>query len=208
MPRLPLDAILNLVAALTVTSWSPDGWQVFWKNDPLPFVGMQNDTLGAYLEMNITNFLSKGVDDYRQEYVEASDSLESVFYGLRIFTLSIDCRSFAPNVPAWDILETIRLQVNNPRSVTTNKTLAPNGLSWIRTHPIQTLPAEAQDVDNRTVWRAVLDIEMSWLAAAQVVDDPGAYVTTIGESEIDAPAGSNDVPGVISNPDGNPWPTP
>ena len=208
MPRLPLESIRLLLAALTVTTWSPDGWPVIYQNDPLPFIGPMNGGNGAYLELNVSGFRSVGVDDYRQDTDTTTGNLVSAYYGVREFTLSIDCRSFAQDVPAWDILEALRLQMNNPRSVTVRAALIAMGISLIRCHSIVTLSPEKQDVDTRQIWRAVLDLEFNWLAKAQSVDDSGATIDTIGVVADDAPVGTNVVVGVVSNPDGNPWPTP
>ena len=202
MTRLPLGAIKELISALTVTDYAPDGWSVLWANQPFEFEGLRNDTLGAWIELNIQGFKSKGVDDFRSEYNPTSDALDSVFYGLRMFTLSVNCQSYAPDIPAWDILEAIRLRVNNPGSTIVNGILKPNGLSWIRSHPIVTLPIDKQAADTRVTWRAVLDIEFSWLSAAQATRQ-GGFISTIGQSEIDAPQGSNDIPGTLLNPDGS-----
>ena len=134
-----------------------------------------------------------------------TNALLSVYYGLRAFTLTIDARSFDYDVPAWDVLESIRLRMNNRRSATANVYLRENNLAWVRTHPTVSLNyAEKGDVDNRMIWRQTMDIEFTWLSAAQVVDDPGNYLETVGASELGQPAGSNDIPGTIYDPAGNP----
>ena len=167
MTRIPTGAIKELISTLTVTDWAPNGWSVIWANEKLPFEGLRNGTLGAYVEMTITNFLSKGVDDYRSQYNPTTETLESAYYGLRIFTLSLDCRSFAYECPSFDILEAIRLRMNNPDATIVNSYLQPNGLSWIRSHPMISLPPDKADVDTRMIWRHVLDVEFGWLSAAQ-----------------------------------------
>ena len=205
-----MTELKRLIWQLTVTDWAPKGWEVIWLHEPLPFEGLRNGSLGAYVELNITNFKSRGVDDYRQALVTppptippappAIPYLASAMYGLREFTLSMDCRSFSLDAPAFDILEAVRIRLNNPRSILVNSTLQSNGLAWIRSHPIITLPAEKQDIDNRMIWRNVLDVEFGWLSAAQETDDQGGYIETVGDDEKDNPAGSNDIPGTISPP--------
>jgi hypothetical protein len=209
MSRIPRGAIAGLIRALTVTDWSPTGWEVVWQSEPLPFEGLRNGTLGAYIELGIKSYRSVGVDDYRQAYNPATGALVSVYYGLRLFTLTIDARSFAEEIPAWDVIESIRLQLNNPRSVTARIFLAKTGLSWIRSHPAQSLNyVDESVVDNRMIWRMVLDVEFSWLSAAQVTDDAGGWIATVGADEAGKPQGSNDVTGTLYGPDGNPWPSP
>lgn len=206
-----MGALKDLVSQLTVTDWAPDGWSVIWLHEPLPFEGLRNGTLGAYLELNISGFRSVGVDDYRQTWDPAANALSSVLYGLRRFILSIDCRSFSLECPAFDILEAIRLRINNPRSQSVETLMQANGLSWVRTHPMVTLAADATDVDLRMVWRNVMDVEFNWLSAAVSTEDEGGIIETIGQSQIGQPIGSNDVPGYLHNPDGSPhepFPTP
>jgi hypothetical protein len=208
-PRLPKDAIQKLIFQCTVTDWAPQGWRVLWAVDPLPMEGLRNNAMGAYIELSINSYRSNGVDDYRQAFNATTGLLQSVYYGLRQFTLTVDCRSFAPHIPAWDILESIRIRMNNPRSVTANAVFQATGLSWIRTHPTISLNyAEKGDVDNRMIWRQTMDIEFSWLSYAQVQDDLGYTIETVGSVPSDSPPGTNDVTGTLFNPDGNPWPEP
>jgi hypothetical protein len=197
MSRIPRDAIAALIRALTVTDWSPTGWEVVWQTEALPFEGLRNGTLGAYIELGIKSYRSVGVDDYRQVYDPASGALKSIYYGLRMFTLTIDARSFAEEIPAWDVIESIRLRLNNPNSVTARAFFARTGLAWVRSHPAQSLNyVDEGVVDNRMIWRMVLDVEFSWLSAAQVTDDAGNWISTV------------DVTGTLYDPDGNPWPSP
>lgn len=203
--QLPREALKELVSSLTVTDWTPTGWSVVWDIESLPFEGLRNGTLGAYVELSISAYRSIGEDDYRQVFDPTTNALLSVYYGLRAFTLTIDARSFDYDVPAWDVLESIRLRMNNRRSATANVYLRENNLAWVRTHPTVSLNyAEKGDVDNRMIWRQTMDIEFTWLSAAQVVDDPGNYLETVGASELGQPAGSNDIPGTIYDPAGNP----
>jgi hypothetical protein len=206
--RLPKNEIRNLIAALTVTDYAPQGWPVVWTVDPIPILGLVNDTLGAYLELSINAYRSVGVDDYRQKFNTETNALDSVYYGLRLFTLSMDCRSFAPDIPAWDILESIRLRMNNPRSVTANQVFKATGLSWIRSHPMVALNTydKETDTDNRMIWRAVLDVEFSWASRAQVTDDAGSWIQTVGDVPFDSPTGTSSIPGTLYNADGTPYP--
>jgi len=209
MSRIPRDAIASLIRALTVTDWSPTGWEVVWQTEPLPFEGLRNGTLGAYIELGIKSYRSVGVDDYRQVYDPVSGALKSVYYGLRMFTLTVDARSFAEEIPAWDVIESIRLRLNNPGSVTARAFFARTGLAWVRSHPAQSLNyVDESVVDNRMIWRMVLDVEFSWLSAAQVTDDAGGWIATVGADEATKAPGSNDAPGTLYDPDGNPWPSP
>lgn len=207
MPRLPKDALLSLISDLTVTDWSPNGWPVVWEVDPIPLLGIQNDTLGAFIELSVNSYKSVGVDELKSEFSVELDALQSVYYGLRQFTLTLDCRSFAAHIMAIDILESVRLRINNPGTVLTNQYFTNNGLSWIRSHPTVKLPGDYQVADSRMTWRASIDIEFSWLSAAQVPVN-GGIIETVGPVPNNSPIGTNDVTGVISNPDGNPWPTP
>jgi hypothetical protein len=204
MSRLPRGAIAELISALTVCDFAPTGWEVVWQTEPLPFEGLRNDTPGAYIELGVNSFRSIGVDDYRQQESDANpDVLESVFYGLRAFTLVLDCHSFAPSVPAWDILEGIRLQLCNPRSVTCRATWNAAGLAFLRAHPTVNLNYTGKgDVDNREISRSTMDVELSWLSAAQVVDDPGTTIGTMGDVPDDSPDGTANIPGTFSNTNG------
>lgn len=216
MPRFPKKPLTELIQILTVCDWAPDGWDVRWVVDPLPMEGLRNDTLGAWIELSMTPTRSRGVDDYRQQWnpdVPVGGALQSVFYGLRQFTLTCDARSLAPDIPAWDILECVRLRMNNPASLQVNGILRPNNLSWIRTHPMVGLNFVPKNkVDRRQQWRATMDIEFGWLSAAQDPTNPGGVIDTVGPVPTDSPAGTVnvglDAGSVISNPDGNPWPTP
>ncbi len=203
-----MHELKKLVWQLTRTDWAPNGWEVIWLHEPLPFEGLRNGALGAYVELNITNFRSLGEDDYRQAYIAASDSMQSTLYGLRIFTLSMDCRSFSLDAPAFDILEAVRVRLNNRRSAEVNEAMRSVGIAWVRSHPIVTLSADKQDVDLRMIWRNVLDVEFSWVSASFSTDDAGGYVKTVGVVPDGSPAGTNAIPGIIMNPDGHPWPTP
>ena len=132
-----------------------------------------------------------------------------MFYGLRQFTLTCDIRSLAPDIPAWDIAEVIRLRMNNPASIQVNQYLRPNNLSWIRTHPVVSLNFVPKNkVDRRQQWRATMDIEFGWLSAAQDVSNPGGIIETVGSVPVDSPPGTNAPAGTIYNPDGNVWPDP
>ena len=207
MSRIPRDAIRELIAKLTVTDWSPDGWSVAWQVEHLSFEGLRNDSVGAWIELGINSYRSAGVDDYRQQFNPSTQSNQSVLYGLRRFTLTLDARSYSIEVPAWDVLEAIRLRLNNPGSVTVKQALAQHGLSWIRTHPTVSLNySEKGDVDNRMIWRSTMDVEFSWLSYAQVTDDPGSVIETVGDVENDSPDGTNLVTGTLLNPDGTPVP--
>jgi hypothetical protein len=207
--RLPRQAIKDLISDLSVSDFAPNGWPVIWQLEPLPFLGLVNDTLGAYIELGVRGYRAVGIDDYRQVTVGSPPVYTSVFYGLRAFTLTLDCRSFAADVPAWDILEGIRLQMGNPRSVRSNQTFLSTGLAFLRTHPTVSLNyAEKGDVDNRMIWRSVMDVDLSWLSAAQVVDDSGTTIGTVGTVPANSPDGTNNVGEVVKNPDGSPWPTP
>jgi hypothetical protein len=205
MSRIPREAIRNLITTLSICDYAPEGWSVIYQVEPQPFEGLRNDTLGAWIELSIGAFRSVGEDDYRQTFDATTGAYLSVFYGLRVFTLTIDARSFAPEIPAWDVLESIRLQLNNRRSLTVNSLLQPANLAWVRTHPTVSLNyAEKGDIDNRMIWRSTMDVELSWMSAAQVVDDSGAIIETVGQSQINAPPGSNDVGATILEPDGTP----
>lgn len=200
-PQLPRDAIKNLITTLTVTSWAPTGWSVIWSTEQEPFEGIRNDTLGAWIELGISAYRSLGQDDYRQQFNATTNAFESAYYGLRMFTLTIDVRSFDSDVPAWDVIESIRLRLNNARSVTARALLQAVNLAVVRIHPSQSLNyVERGDIDNRMIWRQVMDIEFTWLSAAQVTDDPGAWIQTVD--------GGGTIPGTIYDPSGNPWPSP
>jgi hypothetical protein len=197
LSRLPRAELAALIQALTVTDYAPEGWPVIWQVDPLPFVGLVNDTLGAYIELGISAFRGIGVDDYRQVLLEDEVTNASVFYGLRAFTLTLDCRSFAPDIPAWDILEGVRLQLGSPKSATVQQVFPKSGLAFVRTHPTVNLNyVDKGDADNRMIWRALMDVELTWLSKAQTTDDPGRTIATVGAP--DSPEGTAVIPGTIS----------
>lgn len=201
IPGFPHKPLADLIRRLTTTVWAPDGWQVVWNTEPLPFTGLVNGTLGAYIELGIRSSRPVGVDDYRDEYDEETQTNSYVYYGLRRFTLVLDCRSFAPKVPAWNILETLRLRLNNPRALTSRLALQAMGLTIIRFQPSVSLNyVDKGDVDTRMVTREVVDVELGWLSAAQVTDDAGTTIGTVGSVPDDSPDGTNSIPGTIEPP--------
>lgn len=201
LSRLPIRQIQKFIESLTVTDWSPEGWSVIWVTDPQPFEGLRNNSLGAWIELSIKSYRSIGYDDYRTAYSVATNSIQSVLYGVRLFTLSIDVRSFSPSIPAIDIVESILLRVNNRQSVTANAFFTSNNLAWLGAKPSVSLNySEKNAVDSRKVWREVVDIEMSWISAAQTVDDQGNYIKTVGEVPVNSPIGTNDIQGTFTLP--------
>ncbi len=198
MRRLPREPLKDFIGDLTITDSAPTGWPVVWEVDPLPFLGLVNDTLGAYIELSIPTDRSIGIDDYRQAFDEETETYTSVYYGLRAFTLTLDCRSYAPHIPAIDILESVRLRLINPRSVTAKNFFAAQGLSLIRVHPGINLSVGGKgDADNRMIWRRAMDVEFNWLSTAVATDDPGYIFRTAGDVPPDSPLGTNRIEGTI-----------
>ncbi len=174
---LPRADMLNLVQFLTRTNVAPKGYKVIWDGEPWTFMGANNGRPGAFIEISISNFRSMGVDDYRQEFDEATLTMTSVLCGVRQFTLTLDCRSYDGNIPSFDILEVIRLRLNNPRNVTAKKQLQSVGLSVAKVHPMVELP---EKTDQRFVWRTSLDVVFNWASNDVTGDDGGEIIATVG----------------------------
>lgn len=196
---LPRADLKNLIAQLTRTNVAPKGCPVIWDGESVPFIGQVNGRPGAYIELDIMGYRSIGVDDYRQVFNPATLTMTSAMAGLRQFTLTLDCRSYDGDTPAFDILEVVRLRLNNLRSVTARQALQAANLSVVKIQPMVEL---AEKADTRFVWRSSLDVIFNWASNDVAADDGGEIIATVatvaGAPPAVSPVGTNKITGQLN----------
>jgi hypothetical protein len=196
---LPLADIKTLIAQLTRTNVNPKGYPVIWDGEPRPFVGQVGGKPGAWIELDIGSYRSRGVDDYRQTYDPATLTQSSAMVGLRQFTLTLDCRSYDGDTPSFDILEVVRLRLNNPHNVTARRALQAACLSIAKIQPMVELTEKA---DSRFVWRSAIDVVFNWTSNDIAADDGGEIIATVatvaGKPNPISPLGTNVITGQLN----------
>lgn len=164
---IPRAALLDLISGLAQID------AVIWIGEPEPTLGAD----GSYATLSIKGYVSKGVDETRQEYDQPNDQILESTNGIRLFTLTVDVISFSFDTPAYATLENIRRRI---RGYAAKTLMQQEGLAFVKfPGPIVELD---YITDNREAFRSALDMRFAFAVSEVDSTATGDYIASTGQT--------------------------
>jgi hypothetical protein len=91
--------------------------QTFWQGDPEPAMGRRAGRPGTRLKLDVRGVHRRGVDEIRESFDTATQTLRKSSNGYRIWSVSLRAETLDANLPAYDILEDVVARISWPSTL-------------------------------------------------------------------------------------------